>query len=253
MYQRFSEIYDLFMAEVDYSAWAGKLLSIFEKNGLTGPLKILDAACGTGNITLPLAKAGHTVTGIDLSESMLDIAAKKARAAGLRIPFARQSMTALSVHKKQDVVNSSCDGVNYLTSASAVRAFFSSAFDVLSPGGLLCFDVSSRHKLENLLWGNTFGETSERAAYLWKNAYDPSSRLLEMELTCFLSADGQSYERFFERHIQRAHSSEELLAHMADCGFENAAVVDFDTQKAPKRNSERLLFTGRKPTEKQHG
>ncbi len=87
----------------------------------------------------------------------------------------------------------------------------------------------------------------------WKNAYDPSSRLLEMELTCFLSADGQSYERFFERHIQRAHSSEELLAHMADCGFEDAAVVDFDTLKAPKRNSERLLFTGRKPTEKQHG
>ncbi|MGI6192724.1 MAG: class I SAM-dependent DNA methyltransferase [Christensenellales bacterium] len=249
MYQRFSEIYDLFMADVDYIGWAKKLMAVFEKNGLRGPLKILDAACGTGSVSIPLAKAGHAVTGVDLSESMLNIAAQKARKAGLRIPFVRQSMTALSTHKKQDVVNASCDGVNYLTVDEDVRAFFKSAYDVLRPGGLLCFDVSSRYKLENILWGNTFGETSEKAAYLWKNAYDPSSHLLEMELTCFISADGQSYERFFERHIQRAHSAEELMKQMADCGFTDIAVVDFETGKAPEDTAERLLFTGRKPLE----
>ncbi len=253
MYQRFSEIYDIFMADVDYGAWAAKLLSIFEKNGHTGSLRILDAACGTGNITIPLAKAGHSVTGCDLSESMLDIASQKARKAGLKIPFVHQSMTELSIHGKQNIVNSSCDGVNYLRSASEVCGFFGSAFDILQSGGLIVFDVSSRYKLENILWGNTFGEASERAAYLWKNAYDPASNLLEMELTCFLSADGKSYERFFERHIQRAHTSDELLGWMTACGFEEVAVFDFNTMRAPKRDSERLLFTGRKPTERQNG
>ncbi len=38
----------------------------------TGP--ILDAACGTGRVLLPLAEAGHSVTGVDLSPAMLEIA-----------------------------------------------------------------------------------------------------------------------------------------------------------------------------------
>jgi hypothetical protein len=150
-----------------------------------------------------------------------------ARAAGLKIAFVRQSLTALSAHRPQDAVNCSCDGVNYLASPADVCAFFNSAFSLLRPGGLICFDVSSRHKLENILAGNTFGETSEKAAYLWKNAYDPSSRLLEMELTCFVSEDGECYSRFFERHVQRAHSSDELLSWMAKSGFADVSVCDF--------------------------
>jgi len=249
MYQRFAEIYDLFMADVDYAAGAKKMLALLERQGLSGKLHILDAACGTGSITIPLARMGHAVIGVDLSESMLDIAAQKARAAGLRIPFVRQSMTALKVHRKVDVVNASCDGVNYLTSGKEVLSFFRSAFDALRPGGLLCFDVSSRHKLENILWGNTFGEVAEKAAYIWKNAYDPEKRLLEMDLTFFVSHDGRTYERFSERHLQRAHDEKELLSMLSDCGFEGAAAVDFETGQTPGKTSERLLFTGRKPLE----
>lgn len=43
---------------------------------------VLEAGCGTGRITLPLAQAGHTVTGIDPSFAMLEIARRKGAAAG---------------------------------------------------------------------------------------------------------------------------------------------------------------------------
>jgi ubiquinone/menaquinone biosynthesis C-methylase UbiE len=44
---------------------------------------ILDAMCGTGRTLLPLAEAGHTLTGLDISGPMLDVAREKLAAAGL--------------------------------------------------------------------------------------------------------------------------------------------------------------------------
>jgi ubiquinone/menaquinone biosynthesis C-methylase UbiE len=45
---------------------------------------ILDVMCGTGRVLLPLAEAGHTLTGIDSSQAMLDIAHEHVRAAGVQ-------------------------------------------------------------------------------------------------------------------------------------------------------------------------
>jgi len=42
------------------------------------PLKILEVACGSGRISIPLAKKGHSVTGFDVDEAMLARIPKKA-------------------------------------------------------------------------------------------------------------------------------------------------------------------------------
>ncbi len=49
--------------------------------------KILDVACGTGNVTLPLIQKGYDVIGVDLSEEMLAVAQQKLGEAGYFIPF----------------------------------------------------------------------------------------------------------------------------------------------------------------------
>jgi 2-polyprenyl-3-methyl-5-hydroxy-6-metoxy-1,4-benzoquinol methylase len=48
---------------------------------------ILDMGCGTGSLSVILARLGHTVTGIDLSPSMISLARTKAAAYGLEIEF----------------------------------------------------------------------------------------------------------------------------------------------------------------------
>jgi len=45
--------------------------------------KVLELACGTGRITIPLAQAGVDVTGLDLSAEMLERARKKAQESGV--------------------------------------------------------------------------------------------------------------------------------------------------------------------------
>ncbi len=48
---------------------------------------ILDVGCGTGSLSVVLAGLGHTVTGIDLSSSMVSLALEKAAGHGLPIKF----------------------------------------------------------------------------------------------------------------------------------------------------------------------
>ena len=48
---------------------------------------VLELACGTGAFAIPLARAGHDVTGIDLSEPMLAEAKRKAQAADVKIDW----------------------------------------------------------------------------------------------------------------------------------------------------------------------
>ena len=63
------------------------------------PREILDVATGTGDLAIRLARAavGSRVTGIDLSEGMLDIGRSKVAEAGLadRVTFAKADCLAL--------------------------------------------------------------------------------------------------------------------------------------------------------------
>jgi SAM-dependent methyltransferase len=69
-------------------------LDLLHEARVRGP--VLELACGSGRVALPLAMAGHQVTGLDLSEQMLRRA--RARRRGLppevaaRLRFSRQDM-----------------------------------------------------------------------------------------------------------------------------------------------------------------
>jgi SAM-dependent methyltransferase len=57
--------------------------------------RILDVGCGYGRIAVPLAVAGHTVKGLDLSPTMIGAAQEDAASAGVSVPFEVGSMTDL--------------------------------------------------------------------------------------------------------------------------------------------------------------
>ena len=70
--------YDELMQVVPYPSWAEYVALLLETVEHSGA-KLLDCACGTGNVSFELAKLGLEVTGVDLAPHMIQIAREKAK------------------------------------------------------------------------------------------------------------------------------------------------------------------------------
>ena len=68
---------------------------VVEAAGVEPGMDVLDVACGTGNATLPAARAGARVTGLDFAPGLLEVARERAADAMLEIDFVEGDAQAL--------------------------------------------------------------------------------------------------------------------------------------------------------------
>jgi ubiquinone/menaquinone biosynthesis C-methylase UbiE len=62
-------------------------VAFIERLALAPGARVLDVACGSGNLSLPAARAGAIVTGLDIAPNLIETARKRALAEGLKIDF----------------------------------------------------------------------------------------------------------------------------------------------------------------------
>ncbi|ABW19543.1 class I SAM-dependent DNA methyltransferase [Alkaliphilus oremlandii] len=242
-YGGFAYIYDRLMEDVDYGAWANYVEELMT-NDNRKPKKILELACGTGNITIPLANKGYRLTGVDISEDMLMVAKNKAIDSNQNVLFIQQDMVELEFDEKFDCVLAMCDGINYITEEIDLDKVFHNVYEVLEKDGLFIFDISSYYKLKHILGDNTFGENLEDLCYLWENYFNEDERIIEMNLTFFIQ-EGSLYRKEEEYHIQRAYEIDEIM-NLLNRNFKEIRVLDGFSLDAPKNNSERVFFIAKK-------
>lgn len=247
MYDGFAGVYDALMDDFDYDAWAAHYLSLLRRADGTLPARAAECACGTGSLTVRFAREGIAMTGVDLSSAMLRRAEEKARAWGVNCMFVHQDMRRLRLTRRAGAVLATCDGVNYLTGEADVRAFFASAYEALVPGGRLCFDCSTRHKLEDTMGDAFFGEEREGVTTLWQNRLNRETHVVTMDVTFFVREEDGRYRRFRETHRQRAHSEQELETWLTEAGFERVERYGEMRMDAPREGDLRIHFAAEKP------
>lgn len=118
----------------------------FARTGLDNAA-ILDYGCGAGDITFPMLRAGHSVTGVDIAEGMAKKAAERAAQNGLsgRADYHHLSDQVLAdlASRKFDVVV--CSSVlEYVERDGVLLQMF---HDVLKDGGYLLVSVPDRKSL----------------------------------------------------------------------------------------------------------
>ena len=78
--------------------------------GYNKDLKILDIGCGTGRHSIELTKRGYHVTGVDLSDSMLQKAQENAKRQQVQVTFVKQDARSLPYKSEFDLALMICEG-----------------------------------------------------------------------------------------------------------------------------------------------
>jgi SAM-dependent methyltransferase len=102
---------------------------------------VLDIGCGTGAHALILAERGYSVTGVDLSASMLRVARRKADAAGAEIEFVEGDARSFDVGQTFDAATFFFAVLGYQQTNTSVRAALGTARRHLRDGGVLFADI----------------------------------------------------------------------------------------------------------------
>ncbi|MDO4744596.1 MAG: class I SAM-dependent methyltransferase [Clostridia bacterium] len=218
MYNDFAEVYDK-LQDADYEKFADYYERIFERLGRK-PKLVLDLACGTGNITIPMAKRGYDMIGLDLSCEMLNIARDKAYAEGLEILFLNQDMCEMELYGTVDAIVCALDGLNYITEPEDLKKVFKLAENYLNPGGVMVFDMNTEHKLRQVLGGNTYVSEEQGIYYVWQSEFSEDTKICEFELNFFCEQPDGSYHRFDEYQAERAYSTEEISEMVSAAGLD---------------------------------
>lgn len=239
-YGDFAQAYDALTFNVPYDEICEYYSGIIK--GLSKGKRLLDLGCGTGNLTVRLAKAGFKAIGQDASEDMLMFAARKSS----KVLWICRSMTETDVGEPVDIIVSTLDSVNHLQTRSDVAECFRLASKNLKTGGIFVFDVNTEYKHREILANNTFVYDVDGVYCVWQNEYSPEENRVSIELDLFFEKEDGSYTRGFEEFSEIALPQSDYISMLENAGFEIAAVYDYLTHSHPNEKSEKLLIAARK-------
>ena len=103
-----AQIYDGFNTQLDDLEFYKKF---FHSHKIK---KVLELCCGTGRLTIPLHEAGINIHGIDLCQSMLDEAIKKARDKKYQIKLINEDMRTFTINDTFDAIFIPFNSIHHL-------------------------------------------------------------------------------------------------------------------------------------------
>lgn len=104
--------------------------------------RVLDLACGSGRLAIPMARSGLQVTGGDLSAKMLERARRSAEAQAVELDLVQLDMRHFDLSGRTfDTIIVAMNSVLHLHSLDDFTGFFRSVARHLSPKGRLVFDA----------------------------------------------------------------------------------------------------------------
>ena len=214
-YFALADWFEYLNADCDYEQWSQYLHNELRALGVQAG-EGLDIGCGGGYFTRAFVKKGYSMTGIDVSERMLQKAQRRSLQEGVRAEYVLSDILKLKTPRRADFALCVNDCINYVPPEKLTTAL-KRVGAALKKGGAFLFDISTEYKLREIVGNNTFCEDREDVAYLWFNTLFDDR--VEMDITVFAKREDGAFERGDERHVQSIHTATRVRAALAEAGF----------------------------------
>lgn len=139
-FQDYAYYYNAFYKDKDYAKEARQIDEILKKYG-KNIHSVINYGCGTGKHDIELSRIGYSCTGIDLSETMIEVAKQNSKEEQKKINFFVADIRKFESEKKYDAVISLFHVMSYQNSNEDIVAAFQSARKALEKDNLFLFDL----------------------------------------------------------------------------------------------------------------
>lgn len=242
-YEALAASYDRLTNDVDYEATVAFYREILAAEGLR-PRTAVDLACGTGSVSVLLAKQGLRVIGVDMSEEMLTVAQQKTE--GLQNPpqFVCQKLQNLMLPRGVDLAVCALDSLDYITEPEDCAEAIRRVYRALNPGGIFIFDVNTPEKLR-AMDGQVFLDEDDDVYCVWRGEFDEKTNICTYGMDLF-QRQGRLWRRSFEEHREYAYSARQLSEYLKAAGFTNIQIYADRRMEPPRTGEQRIYFKARK-------
>lgn len=138
VFNEYARYYDLLYRDKDYVGETDYVHTLIQTQ-CPGASTILNLGCGSGRHDRCLVERGYTVTGVDLSEEMLN-AARNASLGSSSLSYVEGDVRSVRLGKTFDVVCALFHVMSYQVANHDLMAAFATAHAHLKPGGMFIFD-----------------------------------------------------------------------------------------------------------------
>ena len=208
------------------------LLSLLSAQGIDSG-QVVDLGCGSGLWARALADAGYQVTGVDVSEAMLELARSRVPEA----EFLRGSFVDCGLPKCR-AVTALGEVFNYLfdgrlcderAGAASLERALGRIYEHLPKGGLLVFDVAGPGRCQGRT--QAFMEGDDWTC-LVEYQHDEPRQLLTRRIVTFRRL-GDVWRRHLETHRQQLHDPTTVSTTLRRLGFDVQTVNRFGQLELP--------------------
>jgi SAM-dependent methyltransferase len=176
-----------------YDPWSASVtedVEFYVEEALAAGGPVVELACGTGRIAVPVAKAGVSVIGVDASAGMLAVAREYAAREGVELDLRQGDMREPPVEERVPLVLIPFRSLLHMTTEDDRLRALRAARELLLPGGRLVFDV--------------FAPSPD-------DVEDTHARWIEREPGIFERADWDENERTLTLSVRRGEEASSML------------------------------------------
>ena len=184
--------------------------------------RILELCCGTGRLTLPIAKAGYNISGVDITRSMLEQAKLKASEIGLAVDFIQADIRTLDLPEKYDLIFIPFNSIHHLYQNKDLFKALDVVKKHLKENGLFLLDcynpniqyiVEAEKQLQEITEYTT--KDGREFSIKQKMQYESSSQINRIEWHYYLNNEFDSIQNL----DMRLYFPQELDSYLVQHGF----------------------------------